>query len=70
MAFTYKSYGQRFTRSVLFINLDKEKQIRLRVEARKENFEKLYPQARAALGSWFAPSAELEAVLQRLSSKG
>jgi hypothetical protein len=70
MAFSYQFCGQRFTRSVLFINLNKEKQIRFRVEARKENFEKLYPQARAALGSWFAPSAELEAVLQRLSSKG
>jgi len=70
MEFSYKSYGQRFTRSVLFINLSKEKQIRFRVEARKENFEKLYSQARATLGSWFAPSPELESVLQRLTTKG
>lgn len=69
MAFTYRVYGQPFSKSVLFINIDREKQIRFRVEARKENFEKLYPQARAALGSWFAPSPELESALQRLSSK-
>ena len=69
MTFSYKSYGQRFTKSVLFINLDKEKQILFLVEARKENYEKLYQQARATLGSWFAPSPELESVLQRLSAK-
>lgn len=69
MAFTYRVYGQPFCKNVLFINIDKEKQIRFRVEARKEHFEKLYPQARAALGSWFAPSPELEAALQRLSAK-
>lgn len=69
MAFTYRVHGHPFSKSVLFINIDKEKQIRFRVEARKENFEKLYPQARAALGSWFAPSPELESALQRLSSK-
>lgn len=69
MAFTYKVSGQPFCKNVLFINIDKEKQIRFRVEARKENFEKLYPQARAALGSWFAPSPELESVLQRLTAK-
>jgi hypothetical protein len=69
MAFTYKVSGQPFCKNVLFVNIDKEKQIRFRVEARKENFEKLYPQARAALGSWFAPSPELESVLQRLTSK-
>jgi hypothetical protein len=69
LTFSYKSYGQRFTRSVLFINLDRERQIVFRVEARKENFEKLYQQARATLGSWFAPSPELESVLQRLSAK-
>jgi hypothetical protein len=69
LTFSYKSYGQRFIRSVLFINLDKERQIVFRVEARKENYDKLYQQARATLGSWFAPSPELESVLQRLSAK-
>ena len=69
MAFSYHFYGQDFTSSVLFINLNKEKQIRFRVAARKENFEKLYPQARTALASWFAPPAEFEAVLERLSAK-
>ena len=69
VAFSYRYYGQPFSKNVLFINIDKEKQIRFRVEARKENFEKLYPQARAALGSWFAPSPELESVLQRLTAK-
>ena len=69
MAFSYRYYGQPFSKSVLFVNINKETQIRFRVEARKENFEKLYPQARAALGSWFAPSPELEAALQRLSAK-
>ena len=68
MAFTYNFYGQTFSSSVLFINLDKEKQIRFRVSARKENFEKLYPQARSTLASWFAPTPELEAVMQQLSS--
>jgi hypothetical protein len=69
MAFSYDFYGQSFTSSVLFINLDKNKQIRFRVAARKEHFEKLYPQARATLASWFAPSPELEAVFERLSAK-
>jgi hypothetical protein len=69
IAFSYRYYGQPFSKNVLFINIDKDKQIRFRVEARKENFEKLYPQARAALGSWFAPSPELESVLQRLTAK-
>jgi hypothetical protein len=69
MAFGYRFYGQDFASSVLFINLDKDKQIRFRVAARKEHFEKLYPQARTTLASWFAPSPELEAVLGRLSSK-
>jgi hypothetical protein len=68
MAFTYNFYGQTFSSSVLFINLDKEKQIRFRVSARKENFEKLYPQARSTLASWFAPSPELETVMQQRSS--
>lgn len=70
MAFSYKYYGQPFSKSVLFVNINPETQIRFRVDARTENFEKLYPQARAALGSWFAPSPELEAALQHLSSKG
>jgi hypothetical protein len=69
MAFSYRFYGQSFTSSVLFINLAKDKQIRFRVAARKEHFEKLYPKARATLASWFAPSPELEAVFERLSSR-
>jgi hypothetical protein len=67
-AFTYNFYGQNFTTSVLFINIDKETQIRLRVTARKEDFEKLYPQARRTVASWFAPPPDLEAVLQRVSA--
>ena len=68
-SFEIAFYGQNFTRSVLFINLDQERQMRFRVEARKEHFDKLYAQARATLGSWFAPSPELDAALQRLAVK-
>jgi hypothetical protein len=68
MGFSYRAYGQLFSKTVLFVNLDKENQLRFRVEARRESFEKFYSQARAALGSWFAPSPELEAALQRLTA--
>jgi hypothetical protein len=69
MAFSYRFYGEIFSNAVIFINLDKDNQIRFRVVARKEHFEKLYPQARSTLASWFAPSPELEAVMARLAPK-
>ncbi len=68
MAFSYNFYGQSFRRSVCFINIDKEKQVRFSVEGHKDYFDKLSQQAHATLASWFAPSPELEAVLQRVSA--
>ena len=68
MEFSYEYFGQSFLKSVIFLNLDQEKQLRLQVVARKENFEKFYPQARGTLSSWFSPSPELEAALAKLAA--
>ncbi len=69
MQFSYQLFGQSFSRSVLFVNMDKDAQLRMRVEARKENFDKVYPAARGILASWFSPPPELEAILQKLTAK-
>lgn len=69
MEVTYHQFGQTFSKSVLFINLDQKRQLRFRVDARKENFEKVYGQARAALGSWYAPPPEFEAALEKRAAK-
>jgi hypothetical protein len=47
----YELYGQRFTTSVIFMNLP-DTQVRFRLASRKEDFEKLNKAFRASLYSW------------------
>jgi hypothetical protein len=47
----YELYGQQFTSSVIFMNLP-DTQIRFRVSARKQDFEKVHKAFRGSLYSW------------------
>ncbi len=51
----YMLSGKHFCRSVLFINLDAERQIRFLVTAWPENFQPLYAATYKSLATWYQP---------------
>ena len=54
----YTLYGQRFKRSVLFLNLDTAQQLRVTAVGRSADFEQIHEAAYALLHTWQAlPSA-------------
>lgn len=56
VGFDYLHSGQRFCRSILFINLDGKRQIHLIVDAEPAEFDPLYKAAYKSLGTWWEPS--------------
>lgn len=55
VGFDYAQAGKHFCRSVLFINLDKERQIHFIVSAWPENFKPLYQLTYKSLATWYQP---------------
>ncbi len=52
----YMLSGKHFCRSILFINLDAERQIRFLVTAWPENFKPLYAATYKSLATWYQPA--------------
>jgi hypothetical protein len=48
----YVLAGRKFTRSILFIKLDREREIRVTLDTRAADFEKLRDNIYASLASW------------------
>jgi hypothetical protein len=53
VTYDYTVYGHPFRKSVIFINITEDRQIRLSVEGRRGEFETLYTAAQSGLSSWY-----------------
>ena len=56
VGFDYVQFGQHFCRSILFINLDKNRQIHFIVSAVPTEFKPLYKTAYRTLATWWQPT--------------
>lgn len=57
MKFAYNFGGVKKVRSVLFVTMTPNRQVRLIIDSSEKNFEEIYAAGRALLGSWFEPPA-------------
>lgn len=56
VGFSYVQFGQHFCRSILFINLDADRQIHFIVSATPTEFQPLYKAAYRTLATWLQPA--------------
>lgn len=55
MRVSYTMGGKKKVRSVLFVTMNPQRQVRLVADSNEQQFEEIYAKARALIGSWFEP---------------